>query len=321
LIRSNKFPVDCLYFIFEQDFELYRDRGSVASTDPLGPITTSLGDPSASSSAGSHEPRGLKRKGSGDRDQPADRSAASDMVKIVTAAARQGKGDFVWLGYNPTQNGKAWEAPRVKFGTQLMCMTAAAAERMSLIIGRTTPWKANHIDMWLLKFCQDFRFSGGCCSYVFPPLGCFGGHASECCPEKGVRDTLWDEAYTSEGTRPSEDKKGQRSKKVYGMLEAGKGHVDLLCTLTEDYFTGTSGLWRTYVDLPTVLLKYESEKVRRRRRREMTLLNLRVHVDGPSTVWRLTKHGARCSPFISNPTLKGPTEPSFRPLRRTFGRL
>lgn len=297
MIRSNKFPVDCLFFIFEQDFELYRGRGSVASTDPLESITTTFGDPSASSSAGVPEPRGLKRKGSAVRDQLADRSAASDMVKLVNAAARKGKGEFVWLGYNPTQKGVAWEAPRVKFGTQLMCMTAAAAERMSLIIGKTTPWKANHIDMWLLKFCQDFRFSGGSCSYVFPPLGCFGGHESECCPEKGVRATLWDEPYTAEGTRPSEDKKGQRSKKVYGMLEDGKGHVDLLCTLTEDYFTGNSGLWRTYVDLPKIPAKDVTECVRRRRRREMTVLSLRVHVDGPSTVWRLTKHGAR-SPSI-----------------------
>lgn len=98
MIRSNKFPVDCLFFIFEQDFELYRGRGSVASTDPLESITTTFGDPSASSSAGVPEPRGLKRKGSAVHDQVADRSAASDMVKLVTAAARKGKGDFVWLG-------------------------------------------------------------------------------------------------------------------------------------------------------------------------------------------------------------------------------
>ena len=108
MIKSNKFPADCLLFIFEQDFELYRGGGSVASTDPSGPITSSLGDPSASSSAGVPDPRGLKRKGSSVSDQIGDRSAASDMVKIVNAAARKGKGDLVWLGYNPMQNGKNW---------------------------------------------------------------------------------------------------------------------------------------------------------------------------------------------------------------------
>ena len=106
LIKSDKFPVDCFFFIFEQDFELYRGGGSVSSTDPSGPITSSWGDPSASSSAGVPAPRGLKRNRSIVSDQIGDGSAASDMVKIVNAAARKGKGDLVWLGYNPMQNGK-----------------------------------------------------------------------------------------------------------------------------------------------------------------------------------------------------------------------
>ena len=321
MIKSSKFPVDCLFFIFEQDFELYRGGGSVASTDPSGPITSSLGDPSASSTAGVPDPRGLKRKGSSVSDQIGDRSAASDMVKIVNAAARKGKGDLVWLGYNPGRKGTSWNSPRVKFGTQLLCINARAAERISFNMGKTTPWRANHIDMWLLKWCQDFRFSNGCCSYVFPPLGCFGSHASECCPEKGDRKYLWDEDYSCEGTRPSEDLKGHRSKQVYGMTEDGKGHADLQCTLTEEFFTGTSGLWRTFIDLPKTPAGHESEGVRRRRRREGTNLSLRVPADSASTVLRLTKHGARSLSIYIKPTLKSPTEPSFRPLRRTFGRL
>ena len=76
------------------------------------------------------------------------------MVKIVNAAARKGKGDLVWLGYNPGTKGKTWSSPCVKFGTQLMCINAAAAARISFNIGKTTPWKANHIDMWLLKLLQ-----------------------------------------------------------------------------------------------------------------------------------------------------------------------
>ena len=105
------------------------------------------------------------------------------------------------------------------------------------------------------------------------------------------------------------------------MLEEGKGYVDLQCTLPEEYFTGTSGLWRTFIDLPKKPAEDESQGVRRRRRREMTHLSLRVPVDSASTVLRLAKHGARSLSIYIKPTLKSPTEPSFRPLRRTFGRL
>ena len=58
------------------------------------------------------------------------------MVKIVNAAARKGKGDLVWLGYNPGRNGKTWNAPRVKFGTQLVCINAVAADRISFNMGK-----------------------------------------------------------------------------------------------------------------------------------------------------------------------------------------
>jgi hypothetical protein len=67
----------------------------------------------------------------------------------------------------------------------------------------------------------------------------------------------------------------------------------LQCTLTEDYFTGTSGLWRTFIDLPKKSAEDESQVVRRRRRRELTHLSLRIPVDSATKVLRLTKHGAR----------------------------
>ena len=295
MIKSDKFPVDCLFFIFEQDFELYRDASLDPSESIIGVNTASLdsmGQP-ASSSADVPEPRGQKRKPGSDRKEVAGRSAAADMVMMVNAAARKGIGDLVWLGYNPkSNNGKVWTAPRVKYGTQLVCINAIAAERIHFVMG-TGAWKAQHIDMWLLKWCHDHRFSKGRCSYVFPPLGCFGSHASECCPETGNRKTLWDEVYTAEGTRPSEDKKGHRSKDVYGMSEGGKGYVDLKCALKEEYFLGNTGFWRTCIDLPKQSTAGESELTRRRRRREMSNLKYRVQQDDPDTVLRLTKVGAQ----------------------------
>ena len=95
LIKSDKFPVDCLFFIFEQDFELYRDGGVDGSPDSLGTNTATLGKSSASSSSAVPDPRGQKRKESSERNEVYDRSAASDRVKIVNAASRKGVGDLV----------------------------------------------------------------------------------------------------------------------------------------------------------------------------------------------------------------------------------
>lgn len=289
MIRSDKFPGDCLFFIFEQDFELYPDGNIPASKGTLGSSLLPICDSGASSSAGLPLPQGLKRKPTAAPEQPpAARSSAPDIVKMVNAAARKGVGDLVWLGYNPKSNrpGK-WSAPRVKFGTQLVCLTRAAADNMQLVMG-TSLWKAEHIDMWILKFCQDHRFSHGRCSYVFPPLGCFGAHASECCPETGFRKSWWDEDYTAVGTRPSEDTKGHRSKDLYGFTEGGKGHVDWKVSLKDDYFSGQDGVWRTFVNL----VKQDdtetkvSQLVNRRRRREHTNLKWRTQTDTPAQVAR-----------------------------------
>ena len=315
---SDKFPVDCLFFIFEQDFELYRGGGVDGSADSIGTRTATLGKSSSSASPAVPDPRGRKRKESSERNQVYDRSAASDMVKIVNAASRKGVGDLVWLGYNPTsKSGKSWAAPRVKFGTQLMCINAIAAERIHFVMGKSAPWKANHIDMWLLKWCHDHRFSKGSCSYVFPPLGCFGTHTSECCPDKNVRKHLWDEDYTAEGTRPSEDMKGHRSKDVYGMSQGGTGYVDLRCSLKEDYFAGDTGIWRTYIDLPDKPAKEETECVGRRRRRENKMLSLRLKAESESTVSRVKNMGSGFVPLFKTRTFTSPKEPSWQPLLRT----
>jgi len=150
------------------------------------------------------------------------------------SAARKGKGDLVWLGYQPKPNKSGnWNAPRVLFGTTLVCITQAAAERIVRIMG-TGFWQANHIDVWLLKFVQDFRFSPGRCSYLFPPLGSFGAHQSECCPSEGQRQSWWNEDFTAQGKRPCEDAKNNRSKDIYAFTPDGKVHCDFQVALKDE---------------------------------------------------------------------------------------
>ena len=283
MIMSEKFPPDCLFFIFEQDFELY-PGGKILGADGSPTLPPTFAEPSASSSA-DPPPQGQKRKTGFERGQVKGRSSAADMVKIVNAASRKGVGDLVWLGYNPgsKNGGKSWTAPRVKFGTQLICLNVVAAMGIKMVMDLNF-WKAEHIDMWLFKWCKDHRFSKGRCSYVFPPLGCFGAHTSECCPETGARGSLWDQVYTAVGTRPSEDQKGHRPKTVYGITEGDKGYVDLKIALAEEYFEGETGFWRTWVTLQKENTQNDSQLVARRRRREMNALKFRILAETPSKV-------------------------------------
>ena len=153
MIKSDKFPADCLFFILEQDFELYPGGEIVASDGTTGSNPPTFSAPSAPPSADVPPSRGQKRKTSSARELVTGRSSAADMVMMVNAAARKGVGDLVWLGYNPKSNNpKSWRAPRAKFGTQLVCINSVAADGISLVMGSNC-WKAEHIDMWLLKCC------------------------------------------------------------------------------------------------------------------------------------------------------------------------
>ncbi len=88
-----------------------------------------------------------------ERGQVNGRSSAADMVMMVNAASRKGVGDLVWLGYSPkSKTGKSWNAPRVKFGTQLNCINALAAEGIKMVM-ESKCWEPDHIDVWLLKWC------------------------------------------------------------------------------------------------------------------------------------------------------------------------
>ena len=122
--------------------------------------------------------------------------------KIVTAASRYNVGELFWLGYNPTFNKKNNAQARIQFGSQLVAVSQQGAGIILEYMhsGHSTP---DHIDRWLVKYCENFALSAGRCGYVFPPVGCFGQHVSECCPSEGTRVTWWEEAYIAEGTGQS----------------------------------------------------------------------------------------------------------------------
>ena len=153
-----------------------------------------------------------------------------------------------------------------------MLRQAEFSEYMSS--GHSTP---DRIDRWLVKYCENFALSAGRCGYVYPPVGCFGQHVSECCPSEGTRVTWWEEAYTAEGTGPKHDKNGARAKEIYGFTKDGKGHADLKKSVVDERFEGDALLWKTCWRVPKDGgVPAETRSLERRKRREMGALRFRV---------------------------------------------
>jgi len=249
---SKKFPGDTLFFIFEQDFEFHPQRQNEGDHDAhaqeLGTSSAASWQYEASSAAG-WTTRGTKRKDANQKDVIGEDSHAANMVKLVTVAARNNVGELFWLGYNPKFNKNKNAQPRIGFGTQLVAVSQQGAERLLFDMKKSTT-SPDHIDRWLKKYCENFERSNGRCGYVFPPIGCFGEHVSECCPSEGTRKTWWEEPYTAEGTRPQHDKNGQRPKEIYAFSQDGKGHADMKAKVLDEHFNGDMLLWRTCWRVP-----------------------------------------------------------------------
>ena len=124
---------------------------------------------------------GQKRKTSAEPGLVPARSSAADIVALVIAAARKGVGDLLWLGYNPKSNSKSgkWGAPRVKFGTQLIChdrlfedpadlrplftlFDLRPSTSLCILSGEPTPSRTiSHILSWTVKGLPLMSQGGG----------------------------------------------------------------------------------------------------------------------------------------------------------------
>lgn len=271
LALASSFPDDTLFFIFEQDFELF----------PEGVLPTANTESASASTV--QEPRpvqGTKRKASGDATTGADdHHYASDLVKMVNEACRRGVGDMVWLGYQPRRHPRKkqdWQA-KVAFGSTLICINRTAAENIGRLMGYGFPgWNAHHIDRWILNWCQDHRFSHGRASYVFPPIGSYGTHLSSCCPDTGVRESWWQESFAFKGTRATDDS-STRTRDLYAFCEEGKG-LNWIFTFRDAWLCGDLGIWKSFLKLDDDRAATTDFEKRRRRSEMMRVHKLRINV-------------------------------------------
>ena len=257
---SDRWPDDTLFFVFEEDMEFF----------PQG-IIPGRSDEAVSSSKSSNDkiPAGM---GS---------IFCSDLVKIATKAHRIGKGEFVWFGYQPwghEPRKKSVTWPRLGFGSQGIMMTKKAARSIKVFL--SSGWKrAGHIDMLLKQWCCDSeRFSGGGSCFVWPPVGSYRAHLSDCCPDQFKEDerpSCWHQDWACPGTRPLHDPHG-RPKKL--MLPVDKGHQEVLAVMDDGDFVGQKLSWSTWLDpgLELYMLRGTERQKRAGRKQVHEMNNKRI---------------------------------------------
>lgn len=214
-----------------------------------------------------------------------------DLVRLATKAHRIGKGDFVWIGYQPwghEARKKKVTWPRLGFGSQGVMLTKKAAKSIGVFLNSGFK-RAGHIDVLLKEWCvnsERFGNVGSC--FVWPPVGSYRAHTSDCCPdqfkESEPRPSCWHQDWACAGTRPMHDVHG-RSKKL--MLPVDKGHQQVLAELTDKDFQDHSLSWITWLD-PTLQLwtNVRTERQKRDARKHVReLMAGRVLVKEPEKVW------------------------------------
>ena len=141
-----------------------------------------------------------------------------DLVKIVTAAARQGKGDLVWLSYE-ARNSKGLKC-RVCHASTLVAVSAAGAKKLADVVGSTEfSDRVFHFDVLLLRYLEKHGNEFGA-SYVYPCIGHYQAHLSQSSDHEGWRDSRWLNTWVQEGTRPAHTA-GGRTRWLMGWTQKG----------------------------------------------------------------------------------------------------
>ena len=270
-------PDDTLYFIFEEDFEFTDSAAERRRRD-----TVSAAAGASSSSAMTPEPPQKKL-----RAPPLQRDAAPspscrtedwkstfarDLSILCTAAFRAKVGDFVWLGYQPEncwkKSMKSGE-PNPRFGSHAVAVSKRGA---ALILEGLKQSQPDDIDVFFRNWTAKLAAASGSVSFVWPPVGGFWAHMTECCPDQvKVREPFWESKWSCQGTRPSHDPQS-RPKQIRRYKPNGKGTSTVAAELKEqDFVDSVRYCWRTRV--PPTLGRAEtgSERQVRAARRAKTV--------------------------------------------------
>jgi len=298
-VCDTRFPEDTLWIIMEEDMEFCPPDIDLAAALKVSCESNSASSHSALREGESFASESHSRSSSSGATRQWDEPSASrakdtyynelvgDIVKLCNQAWRDGVGDLVWLGHNPPEKDhvKLTRSPTIKSGTQCVALCRRAATALLAVL-RSEGCKPDNIDDTLRHFCihnqgPDF----GCC-WVWPPVGSFKTHLSECHPSIGMRYGGWSDPLRCPFVRPAYDPNDD-DRHLYRFVP--KGHAEHIRALSNQFFeSDTLGLWRSFMGDATVAFAWSKTRSSRKRRRVLGSMEFRHWVGTEQEVGRKT---------------------------------
>jgi len=249
-MMQSSFPEDTLFLVFEEDWRL---------TD------TELHEPNACSQFQESGKRGvqvLAGKAIGEVYQEPRKdqwgrmpehnagTVVDDLVSYVTAAHRHGKGDIVWLTWQPGQGDKVKRSQSICSGSMLLGISKVGAMRLQEAFA-AKELRLGHFDISLLRWLMDGDRGKSFSCYIVPPIGNYKSHLSGC--EEHYKDeprpSCWTSKWVCPGTRKGQDPK-QRDKYLAWHTTKGEPEWITLVNLDKDF---EELAWRTFWAVPDKL--------------------------------------------------------------------
>ena len=168
-----------------------------------------------------------------------------DVMRIATMCHRQGWGDLIWLSWVPNKK----KTTRIGHGSQCLLLTKFGFKAIKSAVDRKV-LKRGHIDLMLqtwLRKPEEAERARAC--YVYPPIGSYTEHASECDPSQFGGDKTRPSGFFSgenpcHGTRKATDPK-DRTKWLYQWRGSDWGDRLYVAFPTDDILHSHEFVWRS----------------------------------------------------------------------------
>ena len=236
-MTDQRLPDDTLFWVIEEDFRFWPpgedpdgaddyesakfclvvDRTSVPKS---GPPSRQGSKGQGKEQSGAYRPERIcteyheaLTRGSSREDDPNHGFSQDvcDVMRIATMSHRVGWGDLIWLSWVPNKK----KPTRIGHGSQCLLLTKLGFHAIRSAIDRKV-LKRGHIDLVLqawLRAPHEAERARAC--YVYPPIGSYTEHASECDPKQFGGDNTRPSGFFSgenpcHGTRVATDPKARK---------------------------------------------------------------------------------------------------------------
>ena len=190
-------------------FNNMEPRGGAESSLPPSPDTTSKEEKKAERTTTEYH-QALPK---GHTDESDDKNWSQDVIdimRIATMCRRYGMGEMIWVSWVPKKD----EPSGLGHGSTCLLLTKSGMAAITDAKDRGV-LKRGHIDVvlnhWLLKYEEACKAKA---CYLYPPIGSYTEHASECDPKQFGGDKTRPSGFDSgenpcHGTRLAGDPRGR----------------------------------------------------------------------------------------------------------------